>query len=180
MRRLNAVTVICIVVLLLIHAVAGSLSLFGFSVTANKIVARICMFLVLVHLLISSILTVRTLRAIRLSGTSYFKGNELFWVRRISGFVIIIPLVMHIAIFMNISNVDPYRLKVFTTGRLISQIFLVASIALHVISNIRPALISYGIKGFKALSVDFLLVLSIAFLVFALAFAVYYIRWMAI
>ena len=86
---------------------------------------------------------------------------------------------MHLVFFRS-ANADVYRLQVFTAGRMISQILLVLAIALHVLTNIRPALIGLGVKDTKAFAVDLLLVLSVLLLMFAAAFAVYYVRWAAV
>ena len=72
------------------------------------------------------------------------------------------------------------RLEVFNTGRLISQLLMVAALGVHIITNIRPMFISLGIKGIKKYVVDILVVLSVLLLVFAVAFVVYFARWAAV
>lgn len=177
MRKLNMFVVIAMLVTFLAHGIMGSFKLFGADANTLKHVARLGVGLVVVHMVIVTILTVKTLYARHKSGAGYFKGNGLFWTRRLSGFAVIIPLVMHLTIFTT-TNSDAFRLEVFNTGRLISQILLVVTLLVHVISNIRPLFIGLGIKGFKRYLADILLVLSIILFVFAVAFAVYYIRWM--
>ena len=179
MRRLNLFLVIGIFVTFLGHAIGGALRLTGAENEPASWLARACVFFVCLHMIVTTILTVRTLRARRLSGAGYFKENRIFWIRRISGFAVLIPLVMHLLIFTPGSG-DAYRLAVFTTGRLISQILLVLTVALHALSNIRPLLISLGVRDTKSFRTDLLLVLSVLLLLFGAAFFIYYLRWMAV
>ena len=178
MRRLNLFLVMGMLVTFLIHGVFGALQIAGGSADAQKTVAWICLGFVAAHGAVTTILTIRTLRARRLSGAGYFKDNLLFWVRRISGFAVLIPLVMHLFIFRS-GNEAAYRLQVFTAGRMISQILLAAALGLHILTNIQPVMIALGLKGRKALALDATLVLSVVLLLFAAAFAVYYLRWAA-
>ena len=57
------------------------------------------------------------------------------------------------------------------------QLLLAASLAVHVISNVRPMLISFGIRSLKERSGDILFVLALLLLFMTLSFIVYYIRW---
>ena len=63
---------------------------------------------------------------------------------------------------------------------MIAQVLFVLSIALHVLTNVRPMLISLGIRPLKRYVPDILIVLSIVLLVFIAAFIIYYLRWKAI
>ena len=179
LRKINMFLVIGMLVTFLAHAISGSLRLAGAGISPETLSAHLCEGFIGLHVIVTTILTVQTLRARRLSGAGYFRENSTFWARRISGFAVLIPLLAHLYIFMD-APTDPVRLNVFTTGRLISQILLVATLAVHIISNVRPALISFGIRNLRAFAVDILFVLSVILLLFALAFAVYYIRWMAV
>lgn len=179
MRRFNMFLVAGMLLTFLLHAIMGSLQLVGAGSGAMKTVAWVLVGFITAHVIVTTILTVQSLHARRLSGAGYFKDNALFWARRISGFLIIIPLIMHLAIF-NASNAEVYRLQEFTTGRMISQILLVAAIALHVLTNVKPALISYGVKGEKRVAADVWVILSVLLLLFTLAFVIYYLRWIAL
>lgn len=180
LRKINMFLVIGMLVTFLAHAISGGLRLAGASTAPATYLAWALTVFIALHMVVTTILTVQTLKARRLSGAGYFKENSAFWTRRISGFVILIPLIMHITIFMQPPEADAYRLQVFTAGRLISQILLVAAIALHVLTNIRPAAISFGIRDGKAFRIDLMLILSVMLLLFAAAFAIFYIRWMSV
>ena len=179
MRKLNMALVAAMLAAFLAHAIMGSMRLFGGDSAPVAAVAWVTLALAAAHVVITAVLTAQTLHARHRSGAGYFKDNKLFWVRRISGFAILIPLVMHLVIFRS-ANADVYRLQVFTAGRMVSQILLVLAIALHVLTNIKPALIGLGVTDTKAFAVDLLLVLSVLLLLFAAAFAVYYVRWAAV
>ena len=178
MRKCNMFLVAGMLVTFLLHGIMGALQLAGADADAQKTVGWISVGFICAHVVVTTVLTVQTLRARRRSGAGYFRDNLLFWVRRISGFTILIPLAMHLFIF-RAGNADAYRLQVFTTGRLISQILLVATLALHILTNIRPAMIAFGVKGHKAIAMDLLFVVAVLLLLFAAAFAVYYLRWAA-
>lgn len=179
MRKANMVAVAGMLITFLLHGIFGSVRLLGGNSDTLKAVAYISVAFVTLHIILTCIMTCQTLIAWKKSGTGYFRQNKLFWARRISGFAILIPLVMHIVIFSP-SNQDVIRLSVFTTGRLISQILLVLTIALHVITNAKPALITLGIRNLKKFTFDILFVLSVLMLFFAIAFLVYYLRWIAV
>ena len=70
-----------------------------------------------------------------------------------------------------------YRLQYFGSAKLAAQLLLTAALAVHVLSNVKPMLISFGIRALRPRAGDLLLVLSVLLLVFAGAFIVYYLRW---
>lgn len=180
MRRLNLILVAGMLVSFLVHAIIGSMQLMGAqsNLRALMIAADFLVAFMAAHVVVSIIFSIRTLKAIKKSGAHYFKDNLLFWARRISGLTIIIPMIMHLVIFHS-SNESAYRLSAFTAGRMISQILLVASIALHVLINVKPALMGFGVKGHRKFAGDIIFVLTILLFVFAVSFLVYFLRWAA-
>ncbi len=176
MRKFNAILTALIMVLFLLHAVFGAMELVGAGYNALKIAARVCFVLVVVHTVIGIKLTVDTLRVSRKTGVSYLRENRLFWARRISGLAVMILLCFHMFAFGKTTD-GVFQLKPFTTVKLTAQILLVLSIALHVLTNIRPALIAFGARGLKRHTGDILIVLSIVLLVFITAFIIYYLHW---
>lgn len=178
MRRLNLFLVVGMLVTFLAHAVMGALQLSGANTNTLKPLAWVCVGMMAAHIVVSAVLTVQTLYACKKSGTGYFRNNLLFWAKRITGLTIVIPLVMHLMIFHSESG-DAFRLQVFTSGRMISQILFAAAIALHVLINIRPLLIGFGVKEHRVFAGDLIFVLSVVLLLLSAAFAVYYWRWMS-
>ena len=176
MRKINAVLTVLILILFLLHGVAGAFQLFGAGSNTLKILGWISLGLVAVHTVIGIKLTADTLKVQKQTGAPYFRENLLFWARRISGFALIFLFGFHITAFgSNASGV--YRLLPFGTFKLVMQLLLAASLAVHVISNVRPMLISFGIRSLKERSGDILFVLALLLLFMTLSFIVYYIRW---
>ena len=176
MRKWNALISGVILVMFLIHAVVGSMQLFGIGSTALKTMAYGMLALIAVHVVISVKLTADTLRAQKAAGTAYWRQNALFWARRISGFAIMLFLGFHLTAFGYQTDAG-YRLRYFDTFKLVTQILLVITIAVHVISNAKPILISFGIRRLKERAADILFVLSVLLLLMGAAIVVYYIRW---
>ena len=71
------------------------------------------------------------------------------------------------------------RLHQFNAFRLVTQILLIVSIALHLVTNIRPVMIALGIRNGRKWVLDILIVLSFLLLFMALGTVVYFIRWRA-
>jgi succinate dehydrogenase hydrophobic anchor subunit len=178
MRKLNAILTVFILVLFLLHAVFGSFQIIGIGGGALKVAAWTALVLTVVHMVIGVALTWQTLKALKAAGVSYFKENKLFWARRISGFAIMLLIFFHLTAFGYTEN-GVYRLYWFTAAKLTTQILLVAAIAVHVITNVKPVLISFGIKSFKRRVADILIVLSVLILFMAVALVIYYLLWNA-
>lgn len=179
MRKWNAVLSMGILALFLVHAVAGAFQLSGIipggSVIMEKI-ALVMVCLIFIHFVIGIKLTADTFTAIKKSGTSYFKENKLFWVRRISGFAVMLFVIFHIMIFLGTNN-GAYRLNLFEGIQLASQLLMVLSVAIHVITNIKPLMISLGTKSYKVFFTDIILVLSVLLVFMGVGFVIYYLRW---
>lgn len=176
MRKWNAILTAAILVLFLAHAILGGFQLLGVGSTALRAVAWAAVGLVAVHTALGIKLTADTLRVRKRTGVGYFRENTLFWARRISGFAVMVLLVFHLTAFGDSSGAA-YRLAWFDTAKLVTQLLLVAAVALHVLSNVKPMLISFGIRGLKERAGDILVILSVVMLFLAAAFIVYYLRW---
>lgn len=167
-------------ILFLDHAIFGSLQLFGANnVMVMKVTARICAMLIFIHAVIGIILTVESIRVWRKTGAPYFHENTLFWARRISGAAIMILMFFHMFAFSSTVN-GVLQLKPFTTAKTITQILFVVSIAVHVLTNIRPLFIALGARSWKRFLPDVLVALSIVLIIFIVAFIIYYVRWQRI
>ena len=177
MRKWNGILTAVILALFLLHGILGGFQLLGVGSTALKTIAWGNVGLILIHTVIGLRLTAHTLKVWKRTGVSYFKENKLFWARRISGFAIMALLVFHRIAFSSTGTGGGYRLPWFTGARLAAQILLVAAIALHVITNVRPMLITFGIRSLRRWMGDVLLVLAVLLLFMAGAFIVYYLRW---
>ena len=177
MRRINAILTPLILALFLLHAIAGGFQLLGLGQTALKAVGFLCLGLIAVHACIGVKLTVDSILIWRKTGVGYFRENRMFWLRRISGFAVLVFLLLHLLAFHGTGDGGGYRLPWFTAGKLIAQLLLILSIGVHGISNLRPSMLSLGAVGLKRWAVDILLVLAVLLLFMGAAFLVYYLRW---
>ena len=180
MRKANAILSAGIVVLLLVHMIAGGLQMAGFLPGGQQwltVMAWVMLAMIAVHIFIGIKLTADTLRLQKKSGVSYPKENRLFWARRISGFALMAFVVCHLLIFMGTTKNGAFRLHLFAGAELTTQIMLVLSLAVHILSNLSPMLIGLGIRSFRTFLPDVLAVLSMLLLVAGMAFVVYFIRW---
>lgn len=179
MRKANAIISISIIVLLAIHAIAGAYQMMGVVQGNNpvmKVLALIMICLVGVHIVIGIKLTFDTLSSLKKSGKSYFKDNIAFWIRRISGFSIIIFVIFHVLIFYR-PQTDVFRLSMFGNLQLIASIMLVISLVIHIICNIKPLMIALGSYKLSRFAVDIMLIISVILFFCAVAFVIYYFRW---
>lgn len=179
MRKANAILTAVIMVLLLLHGVLGSLSLIGAGETTLRVLSWITLGLVGVHMILGIILTAQSVKVWHKTGAPYFKQNHLFWARRISGLAIMILIAFHVTAFGGM-NQGAFRLSYFGTFKLITEILLAVAILFHIITNVKPMLISFGIKKLKPKASDILFVVSILFVFFVAAYIIYFIRWNAV
>ena len=166
-------------VLFLLHAVFGAMELAGVHYNGMKRIARVCTALIIIHAMLGVKFTVDSIRVWKKTGAPYFRENGIFWARRISGLAIMILIFFHMFAFgQTVAGV--YRLKPFTTTKMILQILFVLALAMHILTNVRPMLIALGARPLKRYVPDILVVLSIVLLVFIAAFILYYLRWIAV
>ena len=176
MRKLNAILAMVILALFVLHAVLGSFQLAGWGAVTSKWLTHGLLTLIVCHVLLSFRLTWDALRVWKKTGAPYFRQNALFWARRLSGVAIMALLAFHLTAFSY--TVDgAFRLRWFDAFKLASQLLLVLAVGVHIITNVKPALIAFGVRKLKPRAADMLFVLSILLLLFAAAFIVYYIRW---
>jgi hypothetical protein len=179
MRRVNAAVSVGIIVFLLIHGIAGSFQMMGMISGGSfvlKVLTWIMFALIAVHTLTGIILTIHTLQISKKTGVSYVKENAFFWIRRISGFVLLLFVALHLAVFMQTGE-GIFRLACFGIPQLIGQVLMLSALALHLLCNIKPLSIALGLYGGNGYGRDILLILSIVLAFCASAFVVYYLRW---
>ena len=176
MRKWNAIISLLALVLLLLHGLLGSFQLIGAGGTAGRVLAWAAVVLLAIHAVFGIKLTVESLKVWKKTGAGYFRENRLFWTRRISGFATLVFLLFHVTAFRTAGE-GAVRLVWFTQARLVLHLLLAASLAIHIITNIRPLMLSLGIRGGRKWLGDTLFVLSVLLLFMAAAFVIYYLRW---
>ena len=180
MRKLNAIVTPLIFLLFLVHLIWGSLMLLGVVKGGSlffSVISYVMMGLVVVHILIGIKLTVDTLQAQKKSKVSYPGANRLFWIRRISGFALVLFMAAHVFLFSVGEKNGAPILKKFSMFPLIIQLLMVLSLLLHLITNIRPLKIALGIEDRKDLKTDVMIILGVSLLLSAIAFLIYFFRW---
>ncbi len=183
MRKWNAIITAMILLLFVIHMIWGGLILIGSVQGGNSFfscLSTILLILIGIHVLIGVKLTIDTVIAQKKSGVSYRKENRLFYIRRFSGLALMFFIAAHVFIFNGKTVNGVYFLHVFDVMALISQILMVVSLLVHILSNITPLRIALGFKDKGEFRTDLLFIFSILLLLAGMAFVVYFIRWLII
>lgn len=176
MRKLNSILAAAILLLFMIHGILGTLTMVDAAMIITKHMARFMVVLIVIHTVLSCILTAKALKTWKVTGAPYFKENTLFWARRISGLAIMILIAFHMISFMS-TTPGSFTLPYFGGSLLAANILLVISVAVHVTTNVKPMLISFGIRSLKPRVGDILFVLSVLLVLFIIGFIIYYFRW---
>ena len=178
MRRFNAILSALVLALFILHGVLGAFQLVDAGSVTMKGLAHGMLTLIAIHAILGIILTWDAVRVWRKTGAAYFRANRIFWARRLSGLAIMLLIAFHVTAF-SYTVEGAFRLKPFGAFKLATQLLLVLSIAVHVITNVKPALIAFGVKRLRPRASDILFVLSAILILMAAAFIIYYIRWNA-
>lgn len=179
LRRVNAWVSVAIIVLFLIHGIAGGYQMAGILAGGNQVLtvlAWLLVALVCVHVAIGTVLTVRSVRASKSGRKAYAGENAAFIVRRVSGFCILVFLVAHVVVFYGDYSSGAYRLNLFAGPELWLSLGLVISLAVHLLCNIRPLFIGLGLDQ-RARRRDLVIILAVILAFCAAMFVLYYYRW---
>ncbi len=179
LRRLNGWISRFLIVLLLFHVLTGSLLMVGViknGILILRILANILALFLIIHIIIGVIFVIDTQKIKKQTKAPYQSLNRSFWLRRDSGFAMVILLVLHLPIFItddglhNISNP-------FGIFQLIISILLLLSILVHVGTNLLPLFIAFGQDGHDLASKLKLIATVIIVALATIAFVYYFIRW---
>lgn len=165
-----------VLALFIVHGVLGALNLMNVAPVTTKALSYTMLSLIAVHAVISIGLTARSVRAAVKTKAPYLRQNSLFWARRVSGVLILALVFFHLTAFGRNSG-GIFRLAPFDMFRLVTQILFLLSIAVHIITNVKPVLITFGVKKLKPKAGDILFFVSVFLLLMAAGFIIYYIRW---
>ena len=75
------------------------------------------------------------------------------------------------------NNSEVFRLVPFDLYRLILQLLFLCSVAVHLIANVKPLLISFGTRKLRQKWGTVLFFVSAGLLFMTIGFIVYYVRW---
>ena len=177
MRRVNGILTVIILILFIIHGVLGAFQLIGAGSVISRALSYALLTVMLIHTMIGIKLTADTFKVSRSTGVSYTRLNLLFHARRISGFAILFLMFFHVRAF-SYERGSTVRLHYFGSLQLLIQLMLIASIAVHVLMNIKPLMITLGIRSLKDRAGDIWFILSVLLLFMAAAMYIYYRRWL--
>ncbi len=175
MRKANIIISHLMIILFAVHVIFGSFLMLGVSHILLHSVAILFIILTVVHAVIGTILTIRTDITQNKAGVRYQKENSLFWTRRNSGFAVLVLMIFHVIVFSKGSSLNGP--PPFNTFGLITNLLMVAALAVHIVSNIKSLFIGSGIKRPKILTANIIFVLSVILLLATVAFISYYIWW---
>ena len=179
MRKWNTILSLAALVLLLLHGVLESFHLIGTGGQITKLLPRAALTLLLLHAALGVKYTADSLLVWKKTGAGYFRENRLFLARRISGFLILVLLFFHVGAFGEVVD-GVFHLHPFTGIKLAHHLLLAAALAVHVLTNLRPLLLSLGVNGRRRWVGDLLFVLTVLLLFMAAAFVIYFLHWNAL
>ncbi len=176
MRKCNTILSRVIIILVLLHAFMGSMTLLGISTVSFWQLSWLLLLAVLLHAVFGIVSTIPTIRSAKRGGRWYLRENAVFWIKRLSGIVVLILTVFHLSAY-NASVNGVFFRREFTTCYMVSQLVFVMAIFVHLTVSLKSMLIAKGVISWKERRMDWMLVLSAFLLLFAVAIVVYYIRW---
>lgn len=176
MRKINGIISGVVLALFVLHGVLGALNLMNIAPVIVKALSRTMLALIGVHALLGIGLSVKAVVTAAKTHAPYFRQNRLFWARRLSGALIMLLVFFHMTAFGYTSG-GVFRLVPFDVFRLITQLLFLLSVALHIITNVKPMLITFGVRKLRPKAGDILFLVSAAMLFMAVGFIIYYIRW---
>lgn len=176
MRKWNNILARVILILFLLHAFMGSLMLLGVSDLSVRPLSWLLLAAVAAHGVLGILSTIRAVKSGRHSGKWYLQQNAAYWTKRFSGLAILILLGFHITAYTTTIG-SHFYLKEFTFGRMAAQILLILSIFVHLAVSVKAMLIAKGVRQFKERTIDWMMVLSLLMLFFAVAVIFYFIQW---
>ncbi|WP_409200330.1 pilus assembly protein PilX [Methanobrevibacter sp. DSM 116169] len=177
LKKLNLFISIILIILVLIHGIVGSTILLRVFYIDLKDISWLAFDLILIHTVFGIIFTILPILSRKNNEKLYLKENRLFWIRRISGLLMLVLLCFHFYLFGGMEN-GQYVLYEFNIISLIIQILLTITLFVHIISNIRPMLNSLGIINYKKKNKRIFLILLIFFILFTISAVFYYISWL--
>jgi succinate dehydrogenase/fumarate reductase cytochrome b subunit len=178
-RKINTIISTLLLGLFIFHAIAGGYQMIGVMPGGSDLMETVAWILILltaVHMLFGIVLTVKTVQISKRTGIHYWKENSMFWLRRLSGFVLMLLIFLHLILFVRTGE-GIFRLSNFDVPQLIGQILMLLALMLHLLCNIRPLAVALGLYGGRGYVRDAIFIISVVLAFCGLAFVVYYLRW---
>lgn len=175
MKKVNSIISLLLIIMVFVHGVFASLLMLGVMDKPNPIPAFICLGLLLIHIVLSCILTSKTVKEAVSSGDKYEIQNKMFIIRRASGVLMILLVIAHLVFYFG-PQVENFATAPFTVAQLVLLILLVISLIVHITTNIRPLMVSLGVSSPKAVRVVLIVFVVAALLLMATSSVVFFLK----
>lgn len=176
MRQLNIILAFSLIILFIFHALNGSLVLLGIIPETLKFLDYFGVAILTIHAIYSFYLTYKSIKTSSKSGIWYLKENLNFWIVRISGLLIFILMFFHFNEYGMFEN-GQFVVFPFTIDPLLIQLGLVLALFIHILTNIRPLIVSFGaVKLLKKRWLIYLIIVVILLFVIG-SVMFYYVEW---
>lgn len=146
MRKLNTILVLLIMILFIDHITFGSLYFLGTKLKVTAPFAMVMILLVLLHAAVSIAVTIKAEAVGFKTKARYNRENREFWMRRASGIVILILAIAHVNLMMRGADGIPKIARMPRVFNLLLPLLLL-SVGIHIKENVRPLLISLGVRN---------------------------------
>ena len=130
--------------------------------------AFVCLGLLVVHIILSCILSTKTIKDAIKNDDKYEIQNKMFIIRRASGVLMILFVVAHLVFYFG-PQVQNFSSTAMSVPQLILLILLVISLIVHIVTNIRPLMVSLGVTSSGAIRTVLCIFVICALLLMAFA-----------
>ena len=197
-RPANGVLSAVLLTCFMLHGVGNAFQIMGVGSPTSKALAFVTLLLAIVHGVAGIALTIADLlsqsarrgpatgerppshddqRDFGPKPKAYALRNARFWAVRASGLAVAALIAFHMATFLQVGGGGAYRLRLFGEAQLVQSVLLVAALAVHVLANARPLMVSLGVLPPRMRAWDLCLVAAAMLVLMAVGFVVYYLRW---
>jgi len=171
MRNFNKYITPLMIILFLLHSFFASLEYLGlynnFIHMSTSIFAIIFSIFVILHAIVGIIFAIKGFKNVNRTKTYYIKANKYYYIKIISGILMIIFIIFHMVLFIQINK--NYQLaKTLNIPLLIINIFLYLSMLIHLLVSIKPFMITWGIDNkYLKIGIEIFLILLFIYLLIA-------------
>lgn len=146
MYRIHALFAVLLLVLLVLHLAAAAVTLLTAAFFAQEMLRCFFFAVVCMHGLLA---LWRVLRGKGLRELMAYPGkNKTYWLRVGSGIAVFLLLLIHRTLWTEQTGFGLLP-KNFTQGSLVVQMLFLIVLATHIMSNIRPLLLDFGVDSVR-------------------------------
>ena len=146
MRKINTIIVLIIMLLLIDHTVFACMHLLGMNAGVLKPLAMMMLLFTVIHAIVSLLVTIKAEKVGISTKARYNKENRQFWSRRVSGVLVLVLALLHGHMMMKNGNGVPRIARMPKVFGLATPLLIVC-IWIHLLTNVKPLLISLGVRN---------------------------------